>query len=708
MEAIKQQVDWGSVFGNFGVMFKEQIQPTIDKLKEIAKSDEFQSSSLEEKEILYSLISNLQQSETLWDGDIFKSISEGLASYRNAMNAYMEAQQREITATRQLAEAKERLKAAEGSGNSEELNAAQLAVDEASANLNKASQDVQRFGNQVQQTTSGLQEAAEKAVNMFGGLESGLQNLSSGSLKGIGQGVMQLDKLFTGGKLTEKLGTSLAGGFQKLFGSSKISESLSKALGGAGVAGGIISAILGILDTIAENGVSGIISGLIDTVLGAVNSILKDVLSFNMVEKVGGSLINGLKDTLDTIIFGGFSSWLNLGGNDKEVQETIDRLTESNEYLRQSIDGLAERINQSDATNEQSVDYYNDARQAQLDWEENQRKIIQETASAWANSGYGFLGLSGKGSFNSHSPGSDWEGWDAFTETLRKNGFSTTVNSTGQMWELTPEQMKLLRDSNPAEWQQLFSGDGHRNPKEYVDEYIEAAGTIEELTSSLNEKLTGYDWNGFLDQYKSLLKNMESSTEDFADFINETISNALIEAFVNEKLQGDIKELYQYMADHAADGLDDYEISEIRRMNEDIANKSMNWRQSMIDAGLIDSGQEKEKEQQSASSRGFGTEMTHEDAGELSGRFTAVYESNLRIETAEQQQTVAITELRGSISALTAQATGMYNIADETRTILANSYLELQQIRENTGEIVKPIKQMQADIAEVKRNTARL
>ena len=100
--------------------------------------------------------------------------------------------------------------------------------------------------------------------------------------------------------------------------------------------------------------------------------------------------------------------------------------------------------------------------------------------------------------------------------------------------------------------------------------------------------------------------------------------------------------------------------------------------------------------------------MTHEDAGELSGRFTAVYESNLRIETATQQQTIAITELRGSISSLITQAQGMYNIADETRTILANSYLELQQIRENTGEIIKPIKQIQKDIEEVKRNTSRL
>lgn len=48
------------------------------------------------------------------------------------------------------------------------------------------------------------------------------------------------------------------------------------------------------------------------------------------------------------------------------------------------------------------------------------------------------------------------------------------------------------------------------------------------------------------------------------------------------------------------------------------------------------------------------------------------------------------------------------NIADEIRTIQVNSYLELQEIRENTGAIIKPIKDMAADIAEVKKNTSKL
>lgn len=100
--------------------------------------------------------------------------------------------------------------------------------------------------------------------------------------------------------------------------------------------------------------------------------------------------------------------------------------------------------------------------------------------------------------------------------------------------------------------------------------------------------------------------------------------------------------------------------------------------------------------------------MSQDTAEELNGRFTAVAESNYRIEAATQQQTVAITELRGDMLVLMTQSQSMANIADETRTILANSYLELQEIRENTGAIVKPIKQIQKDIAEVKQNTSRL
>jgi DNA repair exonuclease SbcCD ATPase subunit len=111
--------------------------------------------------------------------------------------------------------------------------------------------------------------------------------------------------------------------------------------------------------------------------------------------------------------------------------------------------------------------------------------------------------------------------------------------------------------------------------------------------------------------------------------------------------------------------------------------------------------------QQSASGKGFET-MSQDTADELNGRFTALYESNLRIEATGQQQAAAVNQLCSYISSLNIQSTGIYNIADESRTILANSYLELQGIRENTGEIIKPIKNISSKIDKIERKVQYL
>ena len=95
-------------------------------------------------------------------------------------------------------------------------------------------------------------------------------------------------------------------------------------------------------------------------------------------------------------------------------------------------------------------------------------------------------------------------------------------------------------------------------------------------------------------------------------------------------------------------------------------------------------------------------------AGELSGRFTALNETGLRIEAQGNAKMQTLVDLKGSIAGLEVQAQGIYNIADETRSILANSYLELQEINENTGNSAKYLKDIKTDIAIVKQNTSRI
>ncbi len=675
INAIRQNIDWGSVFGEFGTMFKEQLKPTIDRLKAIAQSDAFKQSDIDEQKTLYELINRLEQSNAVWDSDIFKHVSDDIKTYQSAMQEYTAAVEAARKAEADYVNAQQAHDAAVRSGDSGMIQATQVAVDETKAAYMDASEQVNAFGSQVQGATSNLNSSALKAKSMFENLAAGLRGLSSDSLQGIGNGTMQLDKLF-GGKVTEKAGNALAKGFQSLLGKdSEAAQTLTAALGDSGLAGEIISAILGVLDMLAKDGVGGIVSNLIDTVLGSVGGVLDDIFSGGIITKPLQSVVNGVGNILDTLTFGGLGSWL--GGNDKEVMETVNRLTESNEYLKESIDGLTERIGKGDTTNKESIDYYNDAREAELEWENNQREIIKNLASAWTNTGYGFLGLGGKGSFNSYAPGNDWEGWETFTETLRRNGFNITVANTGDLWNLTPEQMQLLRDSNPAEWQQLFSGDGHKNPKDEVDEYIERAGTLKELTDALNEKLTGYTWDGFLNKYKEMLKDAESTTEDFADFINNTISDALTEAFVNEVLQEDIKALYDYIADAAPDGLDEDEIEAIRKMNEAIAEKGVDWRDAMIQAGFIDTDS-------------GGTTQTGK-----SGSFNAM----------SQEQG---TKLEGMFTSGLMHWASMDEQIQDVSAQMGTAVDHLQRIEENTGNSAKHLGEIKNDIKKIIRDGLKM
>lgn len=277
--------------------------------------------------------------------------------------------------------------------------------------------------------------------------------------------------------------------------------------------------------------------------------------------------------------------------------------------------------------------------------------------------------------------------------------------------DLIDQQNELLEQQKLLIQQQILEEKDKKKPddgriKEWEQQLKDIDEQILDNVEKVQEAIAGISFDSFRSNFLDSLSDMDAKVEDFADNFEEYLKEAILSGLMADKYDSQIKALYEKWTTYGKDGLTEAEVEQLRKDYKEIASAMVADRDNL--AQIYGWESESAKEQQSASSRGFGSEMTHEDAGELSGRFTAVYESNLRIEAAEQQQTVAITQLTGSISALTAQASGMYNIADETRTILANSYLELQQIRENTEEIIKPIKLMQADMAEVKRNTSRL
>ena len=682
LSAIKQDVDWAGVFSEFGTMFQDEIEHNLDALRDIMKSDEFKAMRPTDQAQIVEAVDSLRAQVTgdLKDVD-FKKIGELTVEFQNAQRKMIAAQAAEAAAYDNLKKAQADYEQALRNGTAEEQAAAKQHLDMAQTTADSMSAAYKGAVGEFNATGNNLKDATDNAVDAINSISSAISQIRSGSLSGAFEGVKNL---------SDTLGKSLSNMSGLLGKAGNALSNFSSTLGGA--TGEIAGAVLGLLDLL-KDGLGSIFADLNDLILGSINGILEDVLSGGIITKPFNSVVQGVKNILNTITFGGLNSWL--GGNDKAVMETVNRLTESNEYLRESIDRLRERISDSGATNEQSVEYYNNAREAELEWEENQRGIIKNLASAWTNSGYGFLGFSGKKSFNSHAPGSNWDGWDAFTETLRNNGINITIDEVGDLWNLTPEQMALLRDNNPKEWQKLFSGDGHKNPLSKVEEYIERAGTLEELTNALNEKLTGYSWDGFLDQYKSPIKEMKGDMSDFGDFINETISNALIEAFVNERLQDDIKDLYEYIANAASDGLSEEEIEEIRRRNEDIANKAAAWKESMVEAGLI--AENTDKTQQSASSKGFET-MSQDTADELNGRFTALNETGLRIADITNEQLTVLKAIYGQMGG------NIADVASESKQIMSTSYIQQNNISFPTAQLdtlVSKVNELDAKVADL-------
>ena len=424
---------------------------------------------------------------------------------------------------------------------------------------------------------------------------------------------------------------------------------------------GIVGSIQGLGQT--ATGVGQILSGdIVGGAMSAVGGISKVVSSLDNLFGADYSEYENMKAQYDTLI----SVWDTLIGKKTEYID-IDYGIEAQKAAEEAI-----RLTETQI--------------------ERQRQLANMLAGSGASAGSHSLGYRVNDRMNSQ----DWQ---------RLSGIvGQDVGSLGDVLALDADVIgNVLQD------ERFVSVLTEVNSEfiDYISNIGEYAEQLEEIAEKEKEALTGVGLDDFRNGYTDLLADLDSNNQDFADDFEKYLQNAIFSSLVANKYKERIEKLYNQWADYTDSG---------GKLTGDEADRLRNEYQNIVDDMLAEREQimkefgwnSSSSGQQSASSRGFGTEMTHEDAGELSGRFTAVYESNLRIETAEQQQTVAITELRGSISALVSKETDLYNIADETRTILANSYLELQQIRENTGEIIEPIKKMQKDISEVKKNTAKL
>lgn len=460
---------------------------------------------------------------------------------------------------------------------------------------------------------------------------------------------------------------------------TKDSESISKGFQG------IASAAKELTGILEELGVES------DSTAGKVTSVLGNTASYAATgASVGGpwgAIIGGaigMATGLVGVLGADYSAYNKMKEEYASLIDVWDILiSKKKEYVDISYGDEARKAGQ------EAIDILNKKSQAKID-------LGIERLNSGASAGSHSIGVRIRKSMTQN----EWDQWDEFARSIGMDPDAIGGRLTG-LFSLTGEQLSKLQEDAPTFWAKLDD-----DVKGYLQDIIDCNEEIENMKEQLKETMTGVSFDSFYDNFVSTLSDMDKDSKDFADDFENYLKNAILSNLVANKYRSKIEDLYNDWAnksDSNGDGIFDLtssEADELRRAQRELAEEMIAERDAMAEVfGWTSSASSQE-----SSKKGFAT-MSQDSADELNGRFTALQIAGEEIKNQNQLQTMSILDLKAGMLSIGANTSGIKDIAGETRDLIRLSYEAITDIRDNTNVMVKPIQQMAADIAEVKRNT---
>lgn len=710
--AIMQKIDWYQVFGNVGGIMKDALVPLLADLDKFVGTDKFQNLGADQQKSIVDAMQNIRNSIGNTSDLGWKDLARDVVAYQDALkNAKIAQEEYTKTETLLIPRIKvlqEQIENAKKSGNvaeqtrlQEELNKVQGQLAESGKKIVTANTKVRTSGQKLAQTTQNVTQPIS-AIHEFLST-SGLSDLASlwdsfDQLKGGIDGLKALKEAKNAADGLKDMGKEAADAAADA--GKKAGDALSEGLSKAGLIGQIVSAILKILDVL-KDGIGTLISSLIDTVLNAVNGILKNILSGDFITQIGGSLVSGIGNILNTISFGGFNSLFGVGGNAKEVNRTIDKLTDRNEILTDAIDKLRDSIDKNSGI--KAVEDAKKAENLQKEKEQNLKSIME------AQMGY----HGSHHSFNAYFRGFSQEQIKKVSDAIGRqwNGNLNDLQSADEAAAIlqNPDMVEAIKNTGKG-------GYGGR-VLEKLKDYAAEAGTLEEITDDLAESLTQISFDSLKSEFIDTLMDMNSSAQDFSDNFSKMLMQAVLKAKVDDLLGNDMQAFYDEWAERAeANGgkLSKTDITALKGKYDEMVQEGLKIRDEVAEITGY-----KQSYEQSASSGSFES-MSQDTGDELNGRFTAVqiategtYEETKLINT--KLDAIAAREggaegslLTASVNTIMGNVGNIWLAVDEGRTILAQSLMYLQSIDERQERWHKPMLQAFNDIHELKDKMSRL
>lgn len=536
---LKNTINWDVIFGNLDKVTKKELQKVKRQIVSFRNSPEFKKNATPEQiQVIEEAIGKID-SEVIEKGGLFGNLTESIREYSEAVDELTAAQRDYDEAVRQY-----------GADSAE--------AEVARKKRNKAEAGERNAGNN-------LEASKDKAVRNITAVADAMNTLGEAdmSLSSFGSAV---------GSLVDTLSAS----------GSKI--------------GGIIAAILAILEQIGQKGLEGFVGNILESVMHAAGGLWDSIGRLFGVKGLGG-------------IF--------KGADYSGYNEMVDQYNRLNEIWDELIDKKKEYIETSYGTEAQKVG--EEALALQQTAIDSYRILGRERLNSGASTGSHSIGVRQRKWMSS-------EDWAAAGAALGEDFYRYGIGEgrmTG-LFDLSVEQLEKLKSEAPTFWAKL--DDDVRN---YLDKIIDGSEKLGDIQIQIKEQLTQISFDNVRDAFYDTLLDMESGAEDFSEDFSGYLQKAILKTSMSKVYDKRLQEWYDKFANYNKEGgIDTGEYKDLQQEWNDIVKDALEERDSLKDIfGWTSSSSSSQ-----SGRAGTVTSMTEETAGRLEGIGNAALDRIINID----------------------------------------------------------------------------
>jgi len=655
-------VDWSLAFEQLGVVLNESLRATLARLDKFVKGEDFAKLSTEQQRNVLQARSDVKAK--IGDSNFnFGGVREALAKYAQITEQVREAEDARLALIKEQNKLQTALNKALLDGNKVEAERTQQLIEENKIKSESNDAKLQRLKSaqvtaeaEANDQLVSFKDSITDVANVVQGLASGklssLWNALGENLQGrIANSVGKLFSGKNGSDIADKAGDAISGAL-KVAGDSS-----------GNIWGAIISAILSVLDIIAEKGLGELVSTLVNSISDAVSSIIRDLGSGALVKQIVEAVGNLLKD-VGNALFSALSFGVFGNGNGKEVQKITERNTKAIEELTERIGDYTNSIKDDKVSLSASIDSYEAAVRAQKEVAARSNSTLQAQMAYHGDhhsNNYYANDAMIRQLYNSEVQNATKAGKD----------MEKSIAGLNDVYSMSPEQIAAIKTYMPKLWEYLTTV-GKYDKSEYWDAVAEQAGKVDELTETLNEKLTGMSFDSIRDEFASMLKDLSTTSQDWADSFEDMLKEAVINGLMADNYTQQLADLRQKMADAIKGGTLADEAASLKAEYNRIKNEAMQDRNDLYAALGIQDTQD-----QQASQNGIQS-ITEDTANELIGRITAMQIAVETMRISDENSRAVMNVISNNITSISTLATVRNAMLSDIRDMHAvtNSYLE--------------------------------